>query len=199
MKYLVRLSIVVFTFATMPVAYAATSPLAVTLLPPVQFPPDDFNVAGLRIGVVGHQRNMYGFDFAAIGNITDQNFVGLAVSGMFNMTRGTTTAIGIQGAGVGNFNTGKTRVVGLQIAGLMNMNTAESSVVGLQAALISNLAAHTKIYGAQIGLVNKAHTVYGFQIGLYNYAESLHGIQIGLINVHRQGVFGISPLLNIGF
>jgi hypothetical protein len=32
-----------------------------------------------------------------------------------------------------------------------------------------------------------------------NIADSLHGIQIGLINFHRQGLFSVAPILNVGF
>lgn len=190
--------VIAFTLVGQP-AHSATSPLALTTVAPIQFPPSDFNVTGVRAGLMGHHRNVYGFDFAALGNITDQTFVGLAVSGIFNMTRGNTTALGLQAAGIANINANKTRVIGVQLAGLSNINAGESTVVGLQLALLANLSSHTTIYGVQAGLINKAHTVYGFQIGLYNYAESLHGIQIGLINVHRQGLFGISPFLNFGF
>ncbi len=198
MKYIIAFLFAILSFSTQ-MTHAATSPLSFTTIAPVQFPPADYNVTGLRLGLMGHHRNMYGFDFAAIGNTTDQDFIGLAVSGIFNLTRGTTTAIGLQAAGITNINTSKARVVGVQLAGLANINNGESSVVGLQLALLANLASHTKIYGIQAGLFNKAHTVYGFQIGLYNYAETLRGIQIGLINVHRQGLFGISPLINFGF
>ena len=198
MKHFILSLLTLFVFISSS-AMAATSPLSVNIAPPVQFPPSDYNVTGLRAGVVGHHRSVYGIDIGAIGNITDQEFVGIAVSGVFNITRGNTTALGLQAAGLTNVNTNKTTVVGVQLAGLMNINYAESSVVGVQLALIGNLASHTKIYGVQAGLMNKAHTVYGIQVGLYNYAESLHGLQIGLINVHRQGLFGISPLINFGF
>ncbi len=197
MKFIISLFLVVLFFSFK--VHAATSPLAVTGIPPVQFPPSDFNVMGARVGVLGYHRSVYGLDLAALGSITDQNFVGIAVAGLFNLTRGNTIAIGLQAAGVANMNTNKTRVVGLQIAGIANVNDAESSVVGLQLATLANFSAHTKIYGVQAGLINKAQTVYGFQIGLYNYAESLHGLQIGLINIHRQGFFAVSPILNFGF
>lgn len=198
MKNILFILLTILTF-NIDQVLAASSPLAVTTITPVQFPPSDFNILGVRAGILGHHRNVYGIDIGLLGNITDQNFVGIAASGLFNLTRGNTTAIGLQAAGVSNINANKTRVVGLQLAGLANINHAESSVVGLQLAALANLASHTKIYGVQAGLFNKAHTVYGLQLGLYNYAESLHGIQIGLINVHRQGFFGISPFLNFGF
>lgn len=180
-------------------AHAAMSPLSVAIVPPVQFPSSDFTVTGLRASLLyGQHQQIYGFDFGLIGNITTQRFNGIAVSGLFNYTRGETTAIGAQLAGLTNMNSGKTNVYGLQAALGMNMNTAESSVVGIQLAAV-NLSEHTDIYGLQLGLYNKAQRVYGFQIGLVNVVDNLHGLQIGLINFHRQGVFTVSPILNFGF
>src|SRR5665213_862257 len=78
-------------------AQAAVSPLAIAIVPPVQFPPDDFNVAGARISVIwGHHRNVYGLDLGVIGNMTDQDFVGIGISGLFNLTPGTTDIVGLQ-------------------------------------------------------------------------------------------------------
>jgi hypothetical protein len=79
------------------------------------------------------------------------------------------------------------------------MMTAESKVVGLQVAVLGNIAPNANIYGAQVGLYNRARAVYGFQIGLVNFAKDLHGIQIGLINFNETGIFGVSPIINVGF
>lgn len=181
-------------------ARAAVSPLSVGILPPVQFPPDDFTVAGARISALwGEHRNVYGFDFAGIGNISEVSFTGLAVSGVFNMTHGQTTIVGLQLAGFTNINTQKTTVVGLQVAAGVNSNSAESSINGLQIAALANLSGHTVVRGAQIGIYNKAQDVYGFQIGVVNSTTSLHGLQIGLLNFNEKGTFVVSPILNAGF
>lgn len=180
-------------------AFAAFTPLSVNLVPPVQFPPSDYNITGLRTSLLfGRQRDMYGIDLGVLGNITDQNFVGLAVSGLFNITHGQTTALGAQLAGGANYNSQKTDVYGLQLALGANINKAASSVTGLQFALV-NLADHTNVYGVQAGLYNRALAVYGFQIGLINVCDNLHGLQIGLLNFHSKGLFNVSPILNIGF
>lgn len=181
-------------------AAAAVSPLGVSIVPPIQFPSDEFTITGLRMSVLwGHHRDVYGVDIGALGNITDQTFTGIGLSGLFNITHGTTTAIGLQGAGLMNMNTQKTEVYGVQVAGGINMNTAQSKVVGLQAALLANHSPNTTVYGAQVGLYNRAQDVYGFQIGLVNFAKSLHGIQIGLVNFNETGIFGVAPILNVGF
>ena len=180
-------------------AQAAMSPLSVSLVPPLQFPPDDFSVTGARISVLwGRHRSVYGLDVGGVGNITDQNFVGIGVAGGFNATHGTTTILGLQLAGGANINTQKTQVFGVQAALGFNYNEAASSVTGLQIA-IANISKHTNIYGVQAGIYNTAQTVYGFQIGLVNVASSLYGVQIGLLNFHHKGIFSVSPLINVGF
>ena len=182
----------------MPRAQAAITPLAVSLVPPLQFPSDENSVTGVRLSTLwGHHRDVYGFDFGGIGNITDQDFVGVGLAGVFNLTYGETR--GLQVAGLTNVNLQKTTVVGVQLAGLLNYNKAESSATGLQLALLGNISSFTNVYGGQVGLYNTAKEVYGFQIGLVNVTESLHGIQIGLLNFHRKGTFYVSPILNVGF
>jgi hypothetical protein len=179
-------------------AQAAVSPVAISIAPPIQFPPSDFDVTGVRASVLwGHHRQFYGFDLGLLGNVTDQDFVGFGFSGLFNATKGTTTAI-LQIAGGANVNTNKTTIVGLQAALLTNYNTAESSVWGFQFAA-ANISPHTTINGFQIGIYNTANVVHGFQIGLVNMTETLRGIQIGLVNFNHTGLFEVSPVLNIGF
>lgn len=197
------ISAFVFLFLTTPAFAAGGSfftPLSINGVPPVQFPPSDYSVTGARLNaLVGKQRDVFGFDLGVIGGITDNTFTGLALSGIFNYTKGTTNAILLQGAGLTNVNTGKTSVYGVQLAGLVNMNTAESKIVGLQFAALANVSEFTDIYGFQVGLYNRAKEVYGLQVGLVNVASNLHGIQIGLANINQQGVIKVSPFLNIGF
>ncbi|MGE0525522.1 MAG: hypothetical protein AB7G93_06195 [Bdellovibrionales bacterium] len=189
----------VATVVSIAPAHAALSPLSVGIVPPVQFPPSDFSVTGARVSLVyGKHRDLYGLDLGVIGNITQQSFVGLGVSGLYNITRGSTTILGLQLAGAANINSNKTHVYGAQIALGVNSNTAASSLTGIQFAL-ANLSTHTDIYGVQVGVYNRAQSVYGFQIGLVNVAKSLHGIQIGLVNFHQTGLFAVSPVINIGF
>jgi len=195
-----RLAAILVLFFHLSSARAFVSPLSVSGLPPVQFPPEDFTVAGARASLIwGNHRSVYGFDLGVIGNRTTQNFVGLAVSGVFNLNQGQTTVLGLQLAGIANVNTNKTAVFGAQLAGGINSNSAESSVAGLQAALIANICDHTNIYGVQFALYNRAQSVYGIQIGLVNEAADLHGVQIGLVNFNHKGLFAVSPILNVGF
>jgi hypothetical protein len=201
------LSVLVFIAATAavsvgasPDAHALLSPLGFSVIPPVQFPPADFDVVGARVDLIwGKHRSVYGFDLGVIGNMTMIGMGGIQVAGVFNFNRGVATAVGTQFAGVANVNVDKITVVGIQFAGALNQNYAESRVVGLQLATFANLCSHTNIYGLQAGLWNEANNVYGFQIGLFNSARALHGIQIGILNANMTGPFAYSPFLNVGF
>jgi hypothetical protein len=196
---LVSTFILALNLAPAPVQ-AAVTPLSFGIVPPIQFPSSEYSITGLRISALwGEHRDIYGLDFGVIGNITTQTFVGTAISGLFNITRNSTTIVGLQLAGAANINSNKTNVYGAQIALGVNSNTAAASVSGLQIAGLANLSEHTDIYGAQIGLYNRALDVYGLQIGLVNVAQSLHGIQIGLLNFNQKGLFFVAPILNIGF
>ena len=194
-----KMTLVLTAFLFASQAHAFFSPLSVSVIPPVQFPPSDFSITGVRASILwGRHRDIYGLDLGVLGNVTEQDFVGIGVAGLVNVTQGTTTILGLQAAGVANINTNKTSVLGLQLALGLNQNTAESSVTGLQLA-IANLSDHTKIYGFQVGIYNRSLAVYGFQVGVVNVTDNLHCVQIGLINFNKSGFFKVSPILNVGF
>lgn len=201
-----RLSIAVVALAFssfMSGAHAATAsitPVSINIVPGAQFPPSDFGVTGARLSaLIGRNSYVSGIDIGVLGNITSQEFNGVGVSGLFNVTNGTTNVYGLQFAGLTNINTNKASIYGLQATLGVNANTAASSVVGLQLGLLGNYGPFQDVYGFQIGLYNRANSVHGFQIGLINVTNSLHGVQIGLVNVNNQGLFRISPVINIGF
>jgi hypothetical protein len=172
-------------------ANAASSPFGLAIVPGIQYPADDYILAGMRIGVLwGNQAEVYGLDIGGIGNVTQTAFAGTAIS--------STDVWGLQFAGIGNYNLGATTVHGVQASLFMNYNPAEASIHGIAIAPL-NLGAATKVYGMQIGIYNRAAEVYGLQIGLVNVANTLHGVQIGFLNFHETGLFQVSPVLNIGF
>jgi hypothetical protein len=123
------------------------SPLEVAIFPPLQYPATDFSVTGLRLSVVGVNREASGLDLALLGNVTNVMFKGLAISGLFNYNRAGATIIGLQVAGIANINPGHSEVYGLQLAGFNNAGT---------------------VHGLQLGLINIAHELHGIQIGLFN-------------------------------
>lgn len=177
---------------------ASQSPLSFNILPPIQFPPSDWDVTGLRISALwGQHRDVSGIDVGVLGNRTTGKFKGLAIAGGVNWTQGETIITGLQFAGLANINTQKTTVVGFQLAAV-NYMSAASSVSGFQLGL-ANISPHTNVYGVQAGIYNTANKVAGLQIGLVNVAKNLYGLQIGLVNVHHQGLFKVCPFLNVGF
>ncbi|WP_413294228.1 LA_2272 family surface repeat-containing protein [Bdellovibrio sp. HCB185ZH] len=199
MKKNIFLSLIFAIVCSTSASFAAVTPISVSIAPPVQFPPQDFSITGIRLSALwGHHRDVYGLDFGVLGNITDQDFVGIGIAGGFNATYGSTNIIGLQLAGLGNYNQQKTNVVGLQAAIISNINVAESNVYGVQLA-VTNLSNSTSVYGAQLGIYNRAKSVYGIQLGLVNITDNLHGLQIGLVNFNHTGVFKVSPILNVGF
>jgi hypothetical protein len=200
MKTYIRTLLGLVAFLSFVQAHAAVTPLAFGIAPPVQFPPKDFTIAGARISALyGEARDLYGVDVGLLGNITDGEFKGLAVAGLFNATKGTTDIIGLQLAGITNINTSKTMVAGIQATLGINYNSAASTLSGLELAGLANISPFMDVYGAQVALYNRAKDVYGLQIGLVNIADNLHGVQIGLVNFNHKGPFAISPFLNVGF
>jgi len=198
MKTLLRSLIVVMLFGFFQEARAFNSPLSISLLPPLQFPSSEYSVTGARLSALwGHHRDVYGLDVGLLGNMTDQRFVGVALSGLFNQTSGDTTILVAQAALGANLNSQKTSVYGVQVAAL-NKNDAESKLVGLGLGL-ANLSPNMSIYGVQAGIFNKARSVYGLQIGLVNSTTDLHGLQIGLVNFSVNQGFAVAPILNVGF
>ena len=161
--------------------FSSSAPLSFGIVYPVQFPDDKFLIKGLRLNVLaGKTRGVQGIDLGGIGNITDMEMSGLQIAGLFNWNRGSAT------------------VTGLQAAIGANINVTTSNIYGVQIA-IANIGELQSIYGAQIGLYNRADHVHGIQIGLVNVANNLHGLQIGLANYNAAGPFIISPLINFGF
>ncbi|CAN5711767.1 hypothetical protein BH10BDE1_BH10BDE1_03340 [soil metagenome] len=123
------------------------TPIEIALFPPLQLPGTDFGVHGLRLSVVGLNRTVSGLDLAVLGNITKVDFNGIAIAGLFNLNRGSSTITGLQVAGIANINSGNNKVYGVQIAAYNRAGT---------------------VYGLQIGLINVANDLHGIQIGLCN-------------------------------
>lgn len=171
----------------------------ISLIPPIQAPERSEGALTRFSFIYGQHAAILGFDLGLIGNMTDQIFIGSALSGVFNINSGKTFVIGAQVAGLTNWIKGDLVVAGVEATAGLNYVKGTGHVGGLQLAGLGNIAARTNIYGAQIGLYNEAGSVYGFQIGLINVAQSLHGIQIGLINIHKSGLLRIMPGINIGF
>ena len=139
-------------FGSLPAAAVGnTSPIGVDLFPPLQFPSSEFEITGLRLSVVGKNKGVSGLDVGLLGNITDQSFTGLAISGLFN------------------YNKTSADIIGLQLAGIANINGIDSALYGVQVGLFNKV---NKVYGLQLGLINVAKELHGVQIGLINFNEA---------------------------
>jgi hypothetical protein len=123
------------------------TPIEIGLFPPLQLPNTGYSVKGLRLAGVGVNRTAAGLDVGILGNVTDVEFSGMAISGLFNFNRGNST------------------VYGLQLAGLANLNIGNSTVYGIEIAAYNYAGS---VYGLQIGLVNVANDLHGVQIGIFN-------------------------------
>lgn len=128
-----------------------TTPIEVSLFPPLQFPSSDFEVTGLRLSVVGKNKALSGIDIGLLGNITDQSFKGIAIAGLFN------------------YNKVSADIIGLQLAGVANINGIDSNLYGVQVGLFNKV---NKVYGLQLGLINVAKELHGVQIGLINFNDA---------------------------
>ena len=171
---------------------AGILPLGIGLVPPLQFPGEDWDVVGLRLNILAGMHNnvaildlgvlaniahgeVNGIELAGIWNLVKQDFRGLQVSGISNRVHGDVSAL--QVASIANFN-GAGDFVGLQIASV-NINQGES-------------------VGMQIGLFNQADAMSGVQLGLVNKCRDCQGMQLGLFNFISNSTLPFMVFLNLG-
>jgi len=168
------------------------TPFAVSLLPPVQVPCSDWDVTGLRIGILAARHH---------------NVLFLSASGLVDLATGDVS--GIEVAGLCN-HAGKSSGA-FQVAGVLN--SVDGDFVGVQVAGVYN-AVNADAAGMSVAAFNRAETMEGLQIGLFNRARAFSGVQIGainvvedgseciqlgLVNVMRDGIYPVMPVMNIGF
>ena len=166
-------------------------PVALALLPTCEWPTADYDILGLRFGLLASEhRSASLLDLNLVAAFTQGEELGLQLTGLYNR-------IG-EGAGV------------LQLAGLANdcrgdftggqisafYNRADGVVSGVSIGAL-NMA--DGLNGIQVGIVNRVKTLEGLQVGVVNYADEAEGLQIGVINVMRDGKYPVLPLINFGF
>lgn len=166
------------------------APLAISIVPPAQLPPLDWDVYGVRINVfVGHHRNVAFVDAGILGNIVDGNMTGIELAGIYNRIGSSDGAI--QAACIMNYV--KHDFCGVEL-GLANR--VGGDMQGLQAGAV-NLTGDGA--GIQLGIINSAERFSGLQVGLVNYAYQLEGVQIGAFNVIEDSNIPFLPLINAAF
>ncbi|MGI5922847.1 MAG: hypothetical protein GX945_09765 [Lentisphaerae bacterium] len=176
-----------------PVPSAGIFPISIGLVPPAQFPAEDWDVTGLRLNLfVGLHNNVSFIDLGVLGNLSHGDVMGLEIAGVWNQVNQNAQAI--QVAGIGNRVLGEFK--GLQLAGLVNYGNISADVQGLQLACI-NVAGGLE--GIQLGLFNQAEDVYGLQLGVINMTKNMNGVQLGLFNVISDSNVPFMVLLNAAF
>lgn len=166
------------------------APLAISIVPPAQVPPQDWDIYGVRINVfVGRHRNVAFVDAGILGNIVDGNMTGVELAGIYNRIGSSDGAI--QAACIMNYV--KHDFCGVEL-GLANR--VRGDMQGLQAGVV-NLTGDGA--GIQMGVINSAERFSGLQVGLVNYAYQLEGVQIGAFNVIEDSNIPFLPLINAAF
>ena len=168
------------------------TPFAIGLLPPVQVPGADWDITGLRIGILAARQH---------------NVLFLSASGLVDLATGDVN--GIEVAGLCNHISSSSGAI--QVAGIVN--SVDGDFVGVQVAGAYN-AVNAKAAGASVAAFNRAEQMEGLQIGVFNRARALSGVQVGvvnlvddgseciqfgLVNVMRDGIYPVMPVMNIGF
>ncbi len=169
---------------------AGIAPLAISIVPPVQVPSEDWDIYGVRLNIfVGAHRDVAFIDVGVLGNIVYGNLSGVQLAGIYNRIGNSDGAI--EGACI--MNDVRHDFCGVQLA---LCNRVSGDMEGLQAGLI-NLTQDGA--GLQMGAFNRAERFSGLQIGIANYAYQLNGLQIGVFNVIEDSNIPFMPLINAAF
>lgn len=149
------------------------TPFMLSLVSPLQVPPRDFDVGGLRLNLIyGECVNFDGLDLGLVGRSVGHGN-GLLINGLANIVDGDSLALQL-----GCVNYVKGNFSGMQV-GLVNFCTAGQAF--------------------QLGFYNGADHVEGLQLGVINMTRTMIGVQIGLINVIQNNDVPFLPLINCYF
>lgn len=170
---------------------AGIVPFALSIVPPIQFPPSDWDVYGVRLNVfLGHHRDVAFFDAGVLGNIADGDLCGVQVGGLFNNVGSASGAI--QVAGLVNYV--RHDFCGFQTAVIADV--VDGDMQGMQFGAVNFTQDGT---GFQIGIFNRAERFTGMQIGFANYTYQMQGVQIGAFNIIADSNIPFMPLVNVAF
>lgn len=168
-----------------------TCPFAISLLPGVEIPAENWDVFFLRINIfVGRHNSVYGLDLGCVGNEVKNNFIGVQSAGIYNKigySDGALQFAGIVNRSIGDF-------YGVQAASILNLT--DGMLTGLQIGVLNRA---TELSGLQLGLVNIARAGSGVQLGVWNSAKNFEGLQIGLGNYNEGSSLEFFPIMNLGF
>ncbi len=169
----------------------ASAPFGISLFTPVQFPPESWDVEGIRLNILwGRHYSTTVADIGLIANLNDGNMTGIQLAGLANYV--VCHLQGLQFAALLNKCDGD--LEGMQV-GCFNVNSHDGFAYVVQAGLF-NISGETS--GIQLGVFNKAKTMDGLQVGLLNFSGSLDGVQIGLCNIIEDSVCPVMIGINVG-
>ena len=172
-------------------AFVGAQPLALSLMPSAEAPDRTLDVALFRLNLlVGAHRRVSIFDLGVIGGISDDEMMGLGISGIFNRTGSSPGAFHL--AGVCN-HSGRD-MNGCQISFVWNWT--EGLFNGLQTGLVNRSG---RLDGLQVGGFNMAERGTGVQVGIVNMSTRLEGLQIGAFNINRDSAVPVLPVFNFAF
>jgi len=121
---------------------AGYTPFMLSIVDPLQLPPSDFDVGGLKISLLyGKCADFLGLDIGIVSHATG-DAEGLHVVGLANIIEGDSIGLHVSGA-----------------------NYVQGEFSGLQIGILNNCS---HVDGLQIGVINITDTAYGLQIGLIN-------------------------------
>ena len=167
------------------------SPLALSLAPGMQVPPEDHDIGLLRVNLLaGRHRSLTGLDVGLVANDLAAGLTGIQIAGLVNTV--SHSEAGIQVAGL--LNGSRHEFTGLQLGLVLNRTDGEHA--GAQIGLVNRAAA---LSGLQVGFLNSVERGQGVQIGVFNFATVFEGLQIGLSNVNRESSVPFFPLINFAF
>jgi len=170
---------------------ACQQEFAAALVPSVQTPAAGADVTLARVALVcGSHRNVYGLDFSVLGTLVEDDMVGFAFSGVFNVIGRSRSAVQIAGL----FDSARGDFTGLQLTA--GANLVQGTFRGLQ---IGSANVCDGLCGMQFGVFNKARAGVGLQLGGVNVSERFTGVQLGLVNLNLDSSVPMVPILNCYF
>lgn len=154
-----------------------------------ELPGLDYDVYGLRFGVIGaRNRNVGGLDFGSVVNWADGSLNGLSFAGIATVCD--SASFGIHFASCVNY--AEQTVNGAELA-LVN---CPFGMNGVQLGLVNAVREGS---GVQLGFWNMAEDFSGFQMGVANMAMSMRGVQLGLVDIITEGAVSACIFLNANF
>lgn len=154
-----------------------------------ELPGPDYDVYGLRFGLIGSRnRNVGGLDFGSVVNWAGGSLDGLSLAGIATVCD--SASFGIHFASCINY--AEQTVNGAEFA-LLN---CPYGINGVQLGLVNAVREGS---GIQLGLWNMAEDFSGFQMGVFNMAMSMRGVQLGLVDIINEGAVSACIFLNANF